>query len=99
MAEQTTAASGCSSDPMLHGKRLLPIWIDKVGRENPEKAWALMPRSMDLKDGFREYQYRHLVAAIDTVAWWIEATIGRSTDFETVAYLGCIFTWHPVVSE
>ena len=88
MTESVTATLESSSEPTALGKRLLPTWIDKVGRETPEKVWAMMPRSADLKDGFREYHYNHLVAAIDTLAWWIESTIGRSTTFETVAYMG-----------
>lgn len=92
MVEIAIATSECSPDPMLRGKRLLPTWIDSVGRETPDKVWASIPRSMDLKDGFRDLQYRHLVAAIDTIAWWIESIIGRSTDFETVAYMGCIIS-------
>ena len=92
MTTSTTAVLESSPDSMVLGRRLLPTWIDKVGRENPEKVWAIMPRSTDLKDGFCEYQYRHLVAAIDTLAWWIESTIGRSTTCETVAYMGSHFT-------
>ena len=95
MSKSATAKLECSSDSWVHGKRLLPTWIDEVGRKTPEKPWALMPRSSDLKDGFREYHYRHLVAAIDTLAWWIESIIGRSTTFETVAYMGSIFALNP----
>ena len=91
MAKSATATSECSSEPSVHGKRLLLTWIDKVGRETPEKVWAMMPRSADLKDGFRKYHYSHLVAAIDTPTWWIESSISRSTTFETVAYMGCVF--------
>ena len=91
MTKDALATSERSPNIVSHGERLLPCWIDKVGRETPEKVWVSMPRSMNLQDGFRDFQYRHLVAAIDTVAWWIESIIGRSTDFETVAYLGWIF--------
>ena len=70
------------------GGRLLPTWIDKVAHEAPDKVWASMPRSANLKDGFRDLQYRHLVAAVDSAAWWIESSIGRSSHFETVAYMG-----------
>ena len=96
MAQSATASSECSSDSIVHGKRLLPTWIDEVGRRTPEKSWALIPQSSDLKDGFREYHYRHLVAAIDELAWWIESIIGRSTSFETVAYMGCVFACHAI---
>jgi hypothetical protein len=70
------------------GRRLLPAWIDKAGRETPNRVWASIPRSSDLKDGFSDLQYRHLVAAIDAAAWWIESAISRSFSFETVAYMG-----------
>ena len=90
MVKDALATSERTSSIVSHGERLLPCWIDRVGRETPEKVWLSIPRSADLQDGFRDFQYRHLVAAIDTVAWWIESIIGRSTDFETVAYLGYI---------
>ena len=79
-----------SLKPIPYGKRLLPTWIDKVGRERPDTTWASMPISSDLKDGFRDFQYRHLVAAIDAAAWWIESIIGKSSNFETVAYMGYV---------
>ena len=98
MAQSATAISKSSLGSTVRGKRLLPTYIDRLGHESPEKSWALIPRSKDLKDGFGEYRYRHLVAAIDSVAWWIESLIGRSTIFETVAYMGLdsppISDWH-----
>lgn len=48
MSESTTAEPECSLQSVVHGKRLLPTWIDQLGRETPEKPWALMPRSTDL---------------------------------------------------
>ena len=88
MANFATVISKGSPDSTVRGKRLLPTYIDRLGQDSPEKSWALIPRSRDLKEGFGEYRYRHLVAAIDSVAWWIESLIGRSTTFETVAYMG-----------
>lgn len=76
---------------MFYGKRLLPTWIDKFSRETADEVWAAVPRSMDPKKGFCDVQYLQLVAVIDTIAWWIESIVVRSTDFETVAYMGCIF--------
>lgn len=83
-------STGDSPEIDQRGGRLLPTWIDKVGQDAPDKVWASVPRSANLKDGFRDLRYRHLVAAIDAAAWWIESVIGRSTNFETVAYLGYI---------
>ena len=72
----------------IRGKRLLPTWIDKVCREEPDRVWASMPRTTNPADGFRDLKYCHLVAAIDATAWWIESVVGRSSQFETVAYMG-----------
>ena len=72
----------------IRGRRLLPSWIDEVARKEPERVWASMPRASDPKDGFRDVEYSRLASAVDKIAWWVESIIGRSSDFETVAYMG-----------
>lgn len=86
VAELSSNKQDLTMDP--RGQRLLPNWIDHLAKNTPDKIWASMPWSSNLEDGFRDLQYRHLAGAIDKVAWWIESKIGRSSNFETVAFIG-----------
>ena len=83
-----TVTTTSISEGLVGRPKLLPTLIDEVGCEEPDKIWASVPQSSNLKDSFRDLTYRQLVAAIDSTAWWIESSIGRSSTFETVAYLG-----------
>lgn len=74
--------------PDLRGRRLLPTLIDDLADRQPDNAWASIPRSADIKEGFQDISFRQLVNLIDGLAWWIESRYGRSSTFETVAYLG-----------
>lgn len=77
-----------SSESSIQGRRLLPCLIDKVAREEPSKSVVSIPLTTDPSDGFRDITYGQLSAAIDSLAWWIESTIGKGSAFETVAYFG-----------
>lgn len=68
-----------------YGERLLASLIDAYASLNPGRVYALVPNS---SGGFRTIAMRKLASAVNYVAWWIEARIGRSDDFETLAYIG-----------
>jgi hypothetical protein len=70
------------------GQRLLPTVIEQLVSDFPDKAWASIPLSADIKAGFQDISFRQLATIIDALAWWIESRIGRSSTFETAAYLG-----------
>ncbi|KAL9027580.1 MAG: hypothetical protein Q9196_003913 [Gyalolechia fulgens] len=59
-------------------------------RKNIEarKGLCLSPKTFELKDGFREVTVLQLSRSVDRLAWWLEECIGRSSTFETIAYLG-----------
>jgi hypothetical protein len=48
----------------------------------------LLPHSTDLSKEFKEITFAGLANAVNSTAWWIEGQIGRSNDFETIAFLG-----------
>ncbi|MCJ1313636.1 hypothetical protein MMC25_007315 [Agyrium rufum] len=70
------------------GQRLLPTYIDELARSDPDRLYVSVPRSTDIKDGFRDVSFQTFANAINRCAWWIEKTLGRSDNFETLAYLG-----------
>ena len=78
-----------SSSPGECGKRLLPVIIDQLAQEDPNRPWASIPRDdYDLSQGYADISYAALANAINKLAWMVEKSIGRSNSFETIAYLG-----------
>lgn len=81
-ADQATVPPDC-------GRRLQPAVIDARAREEPDKSWASLPLDdYDLSKGFEDISYATLAAAVDKMAWFIERHVGKSSTFETIAYLG-----------
>lgn len=72
----------------LYGHRLLPAVIDEHAVRTPEKVFAIIPRTLDLRDGFMDITYHDFATAIDGMAYWLEERMGRSSSFETLAYMG-----------
>ncbi|KAF3767061.1 acetyl-CoA synthetase-like protein [Cryphonectria parasitica EP155] len=71
------------------GRRLLPAYIDQRAREEPNSPWCSLPiDDYDLSKGFEDISIGRFANAINKLAWFIDSTIGKSTSFETVAYLG-----------
>ncbi|KAL8665437.1 MAG: hypothetical protein Q9168_007704, partial [Polycauliona sp. 1 TL-2023] len=71
-----------------HGQRLLPTLVDDVAKDRPDELFALVPISKDLKHGFREVTYSMLAASVNSIAFWLERTLGKGDRFETIAYIG-----------
>ncbi len=57
--------------------------------DEPNKLYALTPRSNDAKD-LVDITYGQFANAINAVAWWLDEELGPSTDvnFPSFAYLG-----------
>ncbi|KAH8205428.1 hypothetical protein TruAng_000334 [Truncatella angustata] len=71
------------------GKRLLPCIIDEVAQSEPSRAWASLPvDDYDLSQGFEDITYAAFANGINKLAHCIVSAFGRSTSFETIAYLG-----------
>ncbi|KAH8895924.1 L-aminoadipate-semialdehyde dehydrogenase [Thozetella sp. PMI_491] len=71
-----------------HGERLLPNIIDELAQEDPGHILYAFPRGGKLENGFRDVSAKELANAINRTAWWLESLMGRSTSFETLAYIG-----------
>jgi hypothetical protein len=41
-----------------HGKRLIPVIIDQIADEDPERICFSFPRTANLQDGFRDLNFR-----------------------------------------
>ncbi|KAI1346772.1 hypothetical protein F5Y01DRAFT_264280 [Xylaria sp. FL0043] len=72
-----------------HSGPVLPVVIDELARNDPHRPWASIPvDDNDLTRGYEDINYETLASAIDKLAWVIDSAIGKSTTFETIAYLG-----------
>ena len=76
-----------SSAP-IPGRRLLPVAIDELAENDPERAWGSVPLSSKLSAGYRDISFRSFARAINRAAWFLETTYGRAAQCQTIAYIG-----------
>src|SRR6187402_1666980 len=79
---------GSISDNVPYGRRLVPVTIDEIAHETPDRVFTLIPRSSNLQDGYMNVTYGVFARAVDRASAWLEVTFGRSESFETLAYIG-----------
>jgi hypothetical protein len=70
------------------GQRLVPTIIDERASTHPTQPFASIPVTSSPQDGFRDINYAQLANAINRLAWWIEETLGKGVDQETLTYIG-----------
>jgi acyl-CoA synthetase (AMP-forming)/AMP-acid ligase II len=75
-------------DGIQYGKRLFPQVLEDAAAANPNDVIGMIAKSADISAGFTKVTYSQLSNAVNFTAWWIEAQIGRSELFETLAYVG-----------
>ncbi|KFY84261.1 hypothetical protein V500_09457 [Pseudogymnoascus sp. VKM F-4518 (FW-2643)] len=92
MHTSTAIENGTTPASPLHGiqygKRLFPQVLDDAAAINPDNVIGMIAKSADISAGFREVTFLQLSNAVNFTAWWIQAQIGRSETFETLAYMG-----------
>ncbi|KAK8033766.1 acetyl-CoA synthetase-like protein [Apiospora marii] len=92
-------ASGTTpSVPGEVGRRLLPVIIDEVARQDPDRAWASLPvDDYDLEQGFEDVSYAAFANGINKLAHCITKALGpppepkdkdKDDKFEALVYLG-----------
>ena len=67
---------------------LLPSFVDRVAVEDPDRIFCISPKGSRYSDGCRTIKMPDFARAINRAARWLEKTLGRSSDFETLAYMG-----------
>jgi len=76
-------------NPRLRSRELLVHIVDEIARETPEALYAELPRSATNFDaGFHKVTYYLFANAINGMASWLNKTLERKGDFETLLYLG-----------
>lgn len=74
------------------GRRLLPVIIDEVARQDPDRAWASLPiDDYDLEQGFEDISYAAFANGINKLAHCITKALGAAPPdggIEPIVYLG-----------
>lgn len=71
------------------GSHLLPVVLENRALSNPHGAWAKFPVSEHTyASGLRTATNLEVSNAVNKVAWLLEESLGRSQEFETIAYIG-----------
>lgn len=80
------------------GRRLLPTLIDERGSSSSDETFVLIPKTADLKDGYRNISYGTFSAAVNQCAWWLEQSFGKGQGQETLGYIGPSDLLYPVIA-
>jgi acyl-CoA synthetase (AMP-forming)/AMP-acid ligase II len=68
-------------------KRLLLTSVDDAAENEPDRRFAVIPKGLELSDGFMNMSMKELARAVNCMAWWIESVIGEGKPRETLAYM------------
>jgi acyl-coenzyme A synthetase/AMP-(fatty) acid ligase len=68
---------------------LTPNIVDQLANVAPDGSYALYPNSpVTYEEGYRTVTYKEFSNAINGLAWWLHETLGPSTNFDVLAYIG-----------
>lgn len=68
---------------------LIPNIVDHLAKLTPDAPYALYPNSpFTYDEGYRTVSYKDFANAINGLAWWLSNSLGPSTNFDVVAYIG-----------
>ena len=81
MGDNTRSTTNC-------GKQLIPTLIEELAENDGQRVFVSIPCTANAEDGFRDITYAQLASAIDKCAWWIEHSLQKSENFETLNYVG-----------
>ncbi len=81
-----------------YGRRLLPVLVDEIARNDPQRPFVSLPRSSNPEDGFEDVTYHSFANAINRAAWWLETKLGKSQNFEVLAYTGPSDIRYPIIA-
>lgn len=73
-----------------YGRKLLPCVLDDEAALNPQRVFAIVPRSDDLSQGFIDVTFAQMANAVNYLADRLQALFGPNPryHFETLTYIG-----------
>lgn len=82
------ATNHTTTPPADYGHRLIPSLVDEYARTDPDYVFALVPKAASFADGLEKITISTFARAVNEIASRIDSTLGKSTDFDTIAYIG-----------
>lgn len=73
---------------------LLPRVVDEATSKYPDKLWMTVPQLGKLDQGWRDLTFKDLGRAVNTLAHWLDQTVGVSHDRRTLAYMRYDHAYH-----
>ncbi|KAF2148543.1 acetyl-CoA synthetase-like protein, partial [Myriangium duriaei CBS 260.36] len=81
-----------AADESPYGRRTLNSTLESIVRETPDKIFSLVPKTEDLKDGFKTITYQELINGVSAAAYWLDQHLGKLPQVpasrQTIAYIG-----------
>jgi len=74
--------------PYAFGNRLLAETLADLASSEPHRTYASVPRTGNIADGFLDVSFGDMERMASALTGWVEDTWGRSSSFETIAYIG-----------
>lgn len=75
-----------------YGRRLFPVLLDELARNDPNRLYASIPTSQSYSSGLKDINMATFARAVDRLSWWLEEQLGSAVEFPTIAYLGpCVW--------
>lgn len=71
-----------------YGRRLIPTLVDEYAQNDPDYVFAEIPKTANFGDGLQKITISAFARAVDEVASRIDSELGKSTNFDTIAYIG-----------
>lgn len=81
-----------------YGQRLLPTLIDEIARTDPDREFAIIPKTARPGVGYIEISFLRFARAIDACSWWLEVELGTDTARQTIAYYGPLDLMYHIVT-
>ncbi|MCJ1387732.1 hypothetical protein MMC18_000575 [Xylographa bjoerkii] len=71
-----------------YGRRLVPVIVDELARNDPERAVYSIPLSQDVSNGFKDISACAFANAVNRTSWWLHSELGKGSSFQSVGYIG-----------
>jgi hypothetical protein len=81
----------------VYGKRLIPNIVEQAAILEPQRLVMIQARSSNVSEGFNYMTMKHLSQTSNFMAHWIESKIGKSSNFETISFVGDVDFRYPIM--
>ncbi|RWA12652.1 hypothetical protein EKO27_g2467 [Xylaria grammica] len=82
-----------------YGRRLMPTVLDDFATRSPDRVYAAVPKTNDIKDGFRDITFADVARMVNFISWWVEDRFGKSDKFEAIGYIGITDVRGPILFQ